>query len=441
MRAYDIIAKKRNGDKLSKEEIYFFINGYTKGNIPDYQASALCMAIYFQGLDAEETAHLTMAMVESGDQIDLSAISGVKADKHSTGGVGDTTTIVLGPWAAAAGAPMAKMSGRGLGHTGGTLDKLEAIPGFEIEIGSDRFVQSVNDIGVAVVGQTGNLVPADKMLYALRDVTATVESMPLIASSIMSKKIASGADAIVLDVKAGDGAFMKTVDDAFALARSLVSIGEMVGRKTVAVITGMDQPLGYAIGNTLEVEEAIAALKGEGPEDLHQLCVVLGGHILHLSGITESAAAGEKRMLEVLESGQALEKLKQMINNQHGDSSIIEQPNKLPHAKHEKVVVAQTAGFVARFEAEKTGIAAMIMGAGRETKDDTIDYGAGIVLHKKAGDAVQIGDQLATLYSDREETMQQAEAMLLSAYHMSDQLVDVPPLIYGIVTAQEEKRF
>lgn len=441
MRAYDIIAKKRDGGKLSKEEIHFFIDGYTKGTIPDYQASALNMAIYFQGLDAEETAELTMAMVQSGDQFDLSGIKGTKVDKHSTGGVGDTTTLVLGPWVAAAGAPMAKMSGRGLGHTGGTLDKLEAIPGFNIEMDAEPFIEAVNKIGVAVVGQTGNLVPADKKLYALRDVTATVESIPLIAGSIMSKKIAAGADAIVLDVKAGSGAFMKTAEDAFELAHTLVSIGEQVGRKTVAVITSMDQPLGYAVGNTLEVQEAIATLQGKGPQDLQELCIVLGGQMLQLAQVVDSAEAGERRMQEVLDSGAALAKLREMIAWQQGDTAVVENPGKLPQASITRQVLAPRNGYVGRIEAEQVGLAAMIMGAGRATKDDIIDYGAGIMLHKKVGDAVSQGECIAELHTNREDSLQQAEEMVLAAYEWADEQPAQSKLIYGIVTSVEEKRF
>ncbi|MEF2246972.1 MULTISPECIES: pyrimidine-nucleoside phosphorylase [unclassified Paenibacillus] len=441
MRAYDIIAKKRDGGKLSKEEIHFFVDGYTKGAIPDYQASALNMAIYFQGLDTEETAELTMAMVQSGDQFDLSGIKGTKVDKHSTGGVGDTTTLVLGPWVAAAGAPMAKMSGRGLGHTGGTLDKLEAIPGFNIEMNAEQFIEAVNKIGVAVVGQTGNLVPADKKLYALRDVTATVESIPLIAGSIMSKKIAAGADAIVLDVKVGSGAFMKTIEDAFELAHTLVSIGEQVGRKTVAVITSMDQPLGYAVGNTLEVQEAIATLQGKGPQDLQELCIVLGGQMLQLAQVVDSAEAGERRMQEVLDSGAALAKLREMIAWQQGDAAVVEDPGKLPQASITRQVLAPKNGYVGRIEAEQVGLAAMIMGAGRATKDDIIDYGAGIMLRKKVGDAVSQGECMAELYTNREDSLQQAEEMVLAAYEWTEEQPATSKLVYGIVTSAEEKRF
>lgn len=441
MRAYELIMKKRNGKILSKEEINYFVEGYTKGNIPDYQASALAMAIYFQGLDERETADLTMAMVNSGDKIDLSSIEGIKVDKHSTGGVGDTTTLVLAPWIAAAGVPMAKMSGRGLGHTGGTLDKLESIPGFNISIGGQEFIDSVNTIGVAVVGQTGNLVPADKKLYALRDVTATVENIPLIAASIMSKKIAAGADAIVLDVKVGSGAFMKTKEEAFQLARAMVDIGTTVGRRTVAVITNMDQPLGNAIGNVLEVKEAIDILQGRGPSDLHELCIVLGSYMLQLAGVVPDVKAGRKRLFEVLEEGLALTKLKEMIHNQQGDSRVIDNPALLSKSKYVKELKSKINGYVNLIEAQEIGLSAMMMGAGRETKEDIIDYSAGVILKKKIGDTVEVGETLAVLYSNNEDKITQVEKRIASAFEIGKEKEKSRPLVYGVVTADGDEYF
>ncbi|MFD2114690.1 pyrimidine-nucleoside phosphorylase [Paenibacillus yanchengensis] len=441
MRAYDIIAKKRDGKKLTTAEIEFFIVGYMDGSIPDYQAAAFNMAVFFQGLDDEETSALTMAMVQSGDQFDLSAIHGIKVDKHSTGGVGDTTTLVLAPLVASVGAPMAKMSGRGLGHTGGTLDKLEAIPGFHIEMEQQQFVDAVNRVGVAVVGQTGNLVPADKQLYALRDVTATVESIPLIAASIMSKKIAAGADAIVLDVKVGSGAFMKTVDDAFLLAHKLVNIGEQVGRKTVAIITSMDQPLGNAIGNTVEVQEAIATLAGKGPSDLQMLCLTLGGQMLYLAEIVDSPQEGERLLLQSLQDGTALAKMRELISSQQGDASVVDDPQKLPQANEQMTVLAETEGYVNAIEAEQIGLAAMIMGAGRATKDDQIDYGAGVVLQCKVGSYVEAGDVLATLYSNRTDKFAEAALMVQQAYTICEEQPVAMPLVYGVVSVAGEERY
>ncbi|EIT3882048.1 pyrimidine-nucleoside phosphorylase, partial [Listeria monocytogenes] len=380
MRMVDIISKKRDGKALSTEEIQFFIDGYTNGEIPDYQASALAMAIFFQDMNDQERADLTMAMVGSGDTIDLSAIEGIKVDKHSTGGVGDTTTLVLAPLVAAVGVPVAKMSGRGLGHTGGTIDKLESIEGFHIELDKKDFIDLVNRDKVAVIGQSGNLTPADKKMYALRDVTGTVNSIPLIASSIMSKKIAAGADAIVLDVKTGAGAFMKTDEDAENLAHAMVRIGNNVGRNTMAVISDMSQPLGEAIGNALEVKEAIDTLKGQGPEDLTELVLVLGSQMVVLAKQAETLDEARAKLIEVIENGAALEKFKTFLSNQGGDASIVDHPEKLPQAKYQIEVPAKSSGFVSQIVADEIGIAAMILGAGRATKEDEINLAVGLML-------------------------------------------------------------
>ncbi|MCC2929947.1 MULTISPECIES: pyrimidine-nucleoside phosphorylase [Bacillus] len=402
MRMVDIIIKKQNGKELTTEEIQFFVNGYTDGSIPDYQASALAMAIYFQDMSDRERADLTMAMVNSGETIDLSAIEGIKVDKHSTGGVGDTTTLVLAPLVAALDVPVAKMSGRGLGHTGGTIDKLEAIDGFHVELSKDEFIKLVNRDKVAVIGQSGNLTPADKKLYALRDVTGTVNSIPLIASSIMSKKIAAGADAIVLDVKTGAGAFMKTEEDAAELAKAMVRIGNKVGRQTMAVISDMSQPLGFAIGNALEVKEAIDTLKGEGPEDLHELVLTLGSQMVVLAKKAGTLDEARAKLEEVMKNGKALEKFKDFLKNQGGDSSIVDDPSKLPQAAYHIDVPAKEAGVVSEIVADEIGVAAMLLGAGRATKEDEIDLAVGIMLRKKVGDKVEKGEPLVTLYANRE---------------------------------------
>ncbi|OIR59899.1 pyrimidine-nucleoside phosphorylase [Bacillus sp. FMQ74] len=402
MRMVDIIIKKQNGKELTTEEIQFFVNGYTDGSIPDYQASALAMAIFFQDMSDRERADLTMAMVNSGETIDLSAIEGIKVDKHSTGGVGDTTTLVLAPLVAALDVPVAKMSGRGLGHTGGTIDKLEAIDGFHVELTKDEFIKLVNRDKVAVIGQSGNLTPADKKLYALRDVTGTVNSIPLIASSIMSKKIAAGADAIVLDVKTGAGAFMKTEEDAAELAKAMVRIGNNVGRQTMAVISDMSQPLGFAIGNALEVKEAIDTLKGEGPEDLHELVLTLGSQMVVLAKKADTLDEARAKLEEVMKNGKALEKFKDFLKNQGGDSSIVDDPSKLPQAAYQIDVPAKEAGVVSEIVADEIGVAAMLLGAGRATKEDKIDLAVGIMLRKKVGDKVEKGEPLVTLYANRE---------------------------------------
>ncbi|MBG9914921.1 pyrimidine-nucleoside phosphorylase [Bacillus sonorensis] len=432
MRMVDIITKKQSGKELSTEEINFFINGYTDGSIPDYQASALAMAIYFQDMTDRERADLTMAMVNSGETIDLSAIEGIKVDKHSTGGVGDTTTLVLAPLVASLGVPVAKMSGRGLGHTGGTIDKLEAIEGFHVELSKDEFVDLVNRDKVAVVGQSGNLTPADKKLYALRDVTGTVNSIPLIASSIMSKKIAAGADAIVLDVKTGAGAFMKTDEDAVNLAKAMVRIGNNVGRQTMAVISDMSQPLGYAIGNALEVKEAIDTLKGEGPEDLTELVLTLGSQMVVLAKKAETLDEAREKLTDVMKNGKALQKFKDFLQNQGGDSSVADNPEKLPQAAYKIDVPAKEAGVVSEIVADQIGVAAMLLGAGRATKEDKIDLAVGIMLRKKVGDAVEKGEPLVTLYANR-ENVDDVITKVYENIRIADQ-AEVPKLVHTVIT-------
>ncbi|OLS36041.1 pyrimidine-nucleoside phosphorylase [Alkalihalophilus pseudofirmus] len=429
MRMVDIIEKKRDGLELSKEEIQFVIEGYTKGDIPEYQMSALAMAIFFKDMNTAERAELTMSMVKSGDQIDLSAVEGIKVDKHSTGGVGDKTTIALAPLVAALGVPVAKMSGRGLGHTGGTIDKLEAIPGFSVEIETDTFIELVNKNKLAVVGQTGNLTPADKKLYGLRDVTATVNSIPLIASSIMSKKIASGADAIVLDVKTGSGAFMKELDQSKELAKAMVEIGNSLGRNTMAIISDMNQPLGLTVGNALEVKEAIDMLRGEGPEDLRELCLTLGSQMVYLADQASSVQEARQKLEEVISSGKALETLKTFIEAQNGDPSIVDDPEKLPKAKHLIEVKAKESGSVSAIVADKIGTAAMLLGAGRATKESEIDLAVGLVLNKKIGDKVEAGDSIVTLHSNNEDVQNVIE-MVLNAYSITSDNVEKPTLIY-----------
>ncbi|MDQ0286603.1 pyrimidine-nucleoside phosphorylase/thymidine phosphorylase [Desulfofundulus luciae] len=436
MRMYDIILKKRQGFELTTEEINFFVRGYTAGEIPDYQAAALLMAVFFQGLNYRETADLTLAMASSGDRVDLSGISGCKVDKHSTGGVGDKTTLVLAPLVAAAGVPVAKMSGRGLGHTGGTVDKLESIPGFKVNLAPDDFIRQVREVGVAVVAQTANLVPADKKLYALRDVTATVDSIPLIASSVMSKKIAAGADAIVLDVKAGSGAFMRSVDEASTLARTMVAIGRQAGKRTVAVISDMDQPLGFAVGNALEVREAIATLSGQGPSDLRELCLVLGGHMLVLAGAATDVEEGMNRLAGLLEGGRALDKFREMVKAQGGDPRVADEPDLLPEASYKEQVKAQEDGYVATIHAEKIGRAAMLLGAGRKAKEDTIDPAVGVVLHKKVGNRVKAGDVLATLHVNNPENLATARQLVAGAFIFSPSAPGVRKLIHGVVGLQ-----
>ncbi|ALM27382.1 pyrimidine-nucleoside phosphorylase [Bacillus altitudinis MN12] len=432
MRMVDIIAKKRDGKELSSEEISFFVKGYTDGTIPDYQASALAMAIFFQDMTDQERADLTLAMANSGDTIDLSAIDGIKVDKHSTGGVGDTTTLVLAPLVAALDVPVAKMSGRGLGHTGGTVDKLEAVKGFHVEITKDEFIELVNRHKVAVIGQSGNLTPADKKLYALRDVTGTVNSIPLIASSIMSKKIAAGADAIVLDVKTGAGAFMKTPEDSEKLAKAMVRIGNNVGRQTMAVISDMSQPLGLAIGNSLEVKEAIDTLKGEGPEDLNELVLTLGSQMVVLAKKAETLDEAREKLIEVMKNGKALEKFKEFLENQGGDGSIVDQPEKLPQAPYQIEVPAKESGVIAEIVADEIGVAAMILGAGRATKEDDIDLSVGIMLNKKVGDRVEKGESLVTLHANREDVANVMEK-IYDNIRIADH-ADAPTLIHTVIT-------
>ena len=433
MRMYDIILKKRKGLELTKEEIDFFVQGYTKGEIPDYQASALLMAIFFNKMNKRETADLTMSMVHSGDTLNLSKIKGVKVDKHSTGGVGDKTSICLAPLVASCDVPVAKMSGRGLGHTGGTIDKLEAFKGFTVQLTEEDFIKNVNDIKIALAAQTGHLAPADKKIYALRDVTATVDNMSLIASSIMSKKIASGSDAIVLDVKVGDGAFMKTPEDAKELAREMVDIGNNVGRKTIAVISDMDQPLGFAIGNALEVIEAIELLKGNGPKDLLELTLTLGSNMLVLSGKVKDEEEGRALLLENINNGKAVQKLKEFVKAQGGDESYVDDYEKFPKAKHIIEVKSEKEGYINKIHAEKLGLIAMELGAGRATKESTIDLAVGMKLTKKRGDKVEKGDVIAYVYANDLDKAEKAKKDLLENIIIEESKGKDLPLIYDII--------
>lgn len=433
MRMYDLIMKKRKGEELTTEEINFFVDGFTKGEIPDYQASAMLMAIFFNKMNKRETADLTNAMVESGDKIDLSNIKGVKVDKHSTGGVGDKTSICLTPLVASLGIPVAKMSGRGLGHTGGTIDKLETFKGFSVELTEEQFMENVNKINIAIMGQSGNLVPADKKLYALRDVTATVDNMSLIASSIMSKKLASGADAIVLDVKVGDGAFMKTPETAKELAQEMVDIGKHLGRETIGVISDMDQPLGYAIGNSLEVIEAIELLKGNGPKDLLELTLTIGSNMLLCAKMVESEEEARKMLMENIENGKGLEKLKDFVKAQGGDISPIDDYSKFPQAKYVEKVTSPVDGYITKIHAEAFGLIAMELGAGRATKESEIDLAVGIVLNKKRGEKVNKGDVLAYIHSNNEEKIEKARKSILENIVIEDSYDLNIPLIYDIV--------
>ena len=436
MRMYDLIMKKRNGKTLTKEEISFMVMGYTNGEIPDYQMSAMLMAIYFQGMNKEETLHLTMSMANSGDLLDLSGIQGVKCDKHSTGGVGDKVSLILGPMAAAAGIPVAKMSGRGLGHTGGTIDKLEAIPGFQTTMEQKDFINQVNDLGIALVGQTAHLAPADKKIYALRDVTATVDNLSLIAASIMSKKLAAGADTIVLDVKCGNGAFMKTEEDAKALAKTMVDIGEGAGRKTIAIISDMNEPLGYAVGNSLEVLEAIEVLTGKGEKRLTELCVTLGAYMLYGTGLSNTVEDGIQKMKEVLDTNSAYEKFLAFVAAQGGDVSMIKNPENFKTAAIQEEILAPRDGYVSEILAEEVGIAALILGAGRETKESALDYSAGFRLYKKIGDKVKKGECLACAYTNDSKKLSEAKERFLGAYSFSEVPVAESKLIKEIVTIQ-----
>jgi len=430
---YDIIMKKRNGKELSKEEIEFFVEGYTKGDIPDYQVSALMMAIYFRKMTKEETLSLTMAMAHSGDMLDLSPIKGIKVDKHSTGGVGDKTSLALAPMVAACGVPVAKMSGRGLGHTGGTIDKLESFPGFSTALSRKQFLDNVNRIGIAIMGQTADLAPADKKLYALRDVTATVDNMSLIASSIMSKKLAAGADAIVLDVKTGSGAFMKSLEDSFSLAEEMVRIGKGAGRYTAAIVSDMDQPLGLAVGNALEVREAIDTLNGHGPKDFVELCLTLGSRMLIAGGICSEEEEAKNRLKEVIADGSALRKLAEFVEAQGGDAKAVYDPKLLPKASIVEPIPALSDGYVSHIECDEIGICSLILGGGRETKESQIDLSVGLVLEKKVGDYVKAGEPLAYIHANDQEKAKVAAKRFLAAYTFTDQPPKKEPFIKGII--------
>ena len=418
MRMYDLIMKKRNGHELSEKEIRYMITEYTADRIPDYQMSAMMMAIYFQGMSEEETLYLTMAMAESGEMLDLSGIQGVKVDKHSTGGVGDKTSLALTPMVAAYGVKIAKMSGRGLGHTGGTIDKLESFPGFSTGISTEEFIDHVNTIGISIMGQTKDLAPADKKLYALRDVTATVDQMSLIASSIMSKKLAAGADAIVLDVKTGSGAFMKTREDALALAKEMVQLGKNAGRKTIAVVSNMDQPLGNTVGNALEVREAIDTLNGNGPRDFTELVMTLGSYMLLAGGKADKEATARRMLRQVVEDGSALRKLAEFVKAQGGDESYVYEPEKLPCAKIRKELLAPVDGYIQKIVCDEVGICSLILGGGRETKESQIDLSVGIRLIQKVGKYVHKGDVLAEVFANDCQKLEEAMTRLQQAYHI-----------------------
>lgn len=432
MRMYDIIHKKRNGGELSEEEIRFFIEGYTDESIPDYQAAALCMAVYFRGMTPKETSILTLAMAESGDQIDLGGIEGFTVDKHSTGGVGDKTSLIVVPIVASCGGKVAKMSGRGLGHTGGTVDKLESIPGFRTELNPDDFIKQVNGIGLCIVGQTGELAPADKKLYALRDVTATVESIPLIASSIMSKKLAAGSKGIVLDVKTGSGAFMKTVEESENLAKEMVAIGKSAGRSVTAVITNMDIPLGDSVGNSLEVIEAIKTLKGEGESDLTEVCLTLAAQMLSMvTGEDEKTCYSMAK--DAIDNGLAINKLREMISSQGGNANVVDDYSLFKQPKYTAEIFSECDGYIEHTDAEKIGIASVILGAGREKKGDPIDPSAGIVLKKKTGDYVKKGEPLAVFYTDDEGKIEGAKQEFLDAFTFGNERTQPQKLIYKII--------
>ncbi|MDA3845711.1 MAG: pyrimidine-nucleoside phosphorylase [Vallitaleaceae bacterium] len=433
MRMYDVIEKKKHGMVLTDEEIHFFVDGFTKGTVPDYQMSALLMAIYFQGMNKEETNQLTLAMAKSGDMLDLSSIHGVKVDKHSTGGVGDKTSLVLAPLIASLGVPVAKMSGRGLGHTGGTIDKLDSFKGFTTNLSEADFIKNVNEISIAIAGQTANLAPADKKLYALRDVTATVDNISLIASSIMSKKIASGADCIVLDVKCGSGAFMKTEEDAKTLARAMVDIGNGLGRKTSAVISDMNQPLGFAVGNALEVIEAINTLKGNGPDDLRDLCLELGSQMLLAAKRVDTIEDGKALLQEQIDNGEALAKFKTWIVRQGGSANSVDDITLLPSARIIEPVPSQYSGYITKIEAEEIGFATMMLGGGRETKDSIIDLGVGFVLRKKLGDHVDIGEAIATIYCNKPEVKESVLERFKNAYTITENPIKLDAFIKYII--------
>lgn len=432
-RFVDLIQKKKNGETLTKEEIDFMITDYVAGKIPDYQMSAMLMAIYFNGMENEELAAFTLAMRDSGDLVDLSPIAGIKVDKHSTGGVGDKTTLIVGPIVAACGVPVAKMSGRGLGFTGGTLDKLESISGFRIDLSAAEFFETVKKTGISVIGQTGNLAPADKLLYALRDVTATVDSIPLIAASVMSKKLAAGSDKIVLDVTTGSGAFMKNTRDAKKLAKHMVAIGNHAGKETVAILTGMEEPLGFAIGNNMEVKEAIEVLKGDGPEDVKEVSVALAGMMLSLGLENVSHSQGKRMAKKALSSGQAFEKFKEMVQAQGGDIRYVEHPEFFERDAFEGEVLAAEDGFLSGMDTEKIGVAAGLLGAGRETKDSVIDMSAGIYLEKKIGDTVKKGEPIAICYAGTKEKLNRGMAMFESSIRYSKEAPRIPKLIVDII--------
>lgn len=430
MRMYDIIKNKRDGGKLSKEEIDFFVKGYTAGEIPDYQASALCMAIYFRGMDDEETTNLTLAIAASGDKVDLSGINGVKVDKHSTGGVGDKTSLIIAPIVASYGVKVAKMSGRGLGHTGGTIDKLEAIDGYQTSIDKKEFFRIVNEVGVSIIGQSGNLAPADKKLYALRDVTATVDSLPLIVSSIMGKKLAAGADCILLDVKTGSGGFMKTLEDSTKLAKSMVEIGHLAGKKVIALITDMDVPLGKAIGNSLEVIEAVKTLRGEGPEDLTEICIDIAANMLYMAGkgtVKECEALAKKAIAD----GSAFQTLVKMVHAQGGNEKLLLDTSLFKKAAYDYEVKAPKTGYIEHVDTESYGMASLALGAGRAKKEDPIDYSAGITLEKKTGDFVKEGDVIAVLHTNKPESVKEAEERILNATEISSEPVEKKSIILG----------
>lgn len=432
MRMVDIIHAKRSGKELTEEQIQYFVDGVVSGKIPDYQTSALLMAIFFKGMTTEEQSTLTMKMMESGDHLDLSSIHGVKVDKHSTGGVGDKTSIPLATVVAALGIPVPMISGRGLGHTGGTLDKLEAIPGYQVKISEQDFIKQVKKDHLAIIGATGNIAPADKKIYALRDVTDTVDSIPLIAGSIMSKKIASGTDALVIDVKTGAGAFMKTLEDSKALARALVDIGKGVGMQFMALITDMNQPLGNAIGNSLEIEESIDLLKGNGPADLEKLIVTIGGYMAVMGDKAKTTAEGQKMCEEVIHNGQALASFEAMVRDQGGDPNVVNDPNGvLPQAKYQIQLPAKTSGVIAKIVADEVGVASMLLGGGRQKADNQLDYSVGIVLNKKIGDKVESGEPLLTIYSNREE-VDDIKKLLYDNIEVAD-TAKVPELIYTTI--------
>ncbi|MCR5584796.1 MAG: pyrimidine-nucleoside phosphorylase [Lachnospiraceae bacterium] len=441
MRMYDLITRKKHGEELTKEEIDFIVQGFTKGDIPDYQMSAFLMAVYFQGMNLRETIDLTQSMIDSGDRLDLSAIKGLKADKHSTGGVGDKTTLILGPMVACLGVPVAKMSGRGLGHTGGTIDKLESFKGFSVSLTDEEFIDNVNRIGIAVIGQTADLCPADKKMYALRDVTATVDNKSLIASSIMSKKLAAGTDCIVLDVKVGSGAFMKTLDDAKDLAELMVKIGTGCGKKTYAVLSDMSQPLGYCVGNSLEAYEAIQALKGNGRPDLMDACYTLASYMLIGVGKAKDVNEAKEMLKETIDSGAALAKLEEFVAAQGGDISCIENTDRFQRTEFKEDIIATQDGYVSEILTDEIGMTSLLLGGGRETKDSVIDLAVGLKIRKKIGDFVSKGEPYVTLYANDVDKLRAASARVREAYKFSAQKVEPPKHVLGIVTADEIKMF